>query len=199
MVKRNPKVERALGNRSDEEISNKLFVEDEPTKADLIIVFGNREQPISRKRARRAVQLYRDGYAPKIVVSGGHNDSFVEAEVMFDEIVQRCHVSEKVVLQDSLSKTTKENLEKVKVILEEENLCRDDLRVILVSCPWHMLRVKHLTKAKFPHFQVFCCPHRESCGADEWFVCDGCRKLIRDGTKAFFSESYIAERAKLFS
>lgn len=196
--RRNPKVEKALKARSDEEISDALFIEDTPQQADLIIVLGNREKAISRKRARRAVQLYRDGYAPMIVASGGHNGAFIEADLMFEEIVQRCHVLEEVVLRDSHSRTTKENFEKIKVILTKKGLYRDNLRAILVSCPWHMLRAKHLTKKYFPQFKFFCCPHRESCAADEWVDCDSCKKLIRDGTAEYFSEGYLVERDGLF-
>ena len=49
-----------------DQISDFIFVEDEPKKADVIFVPGNGYPQM----AERAAELYREGYAPYVLPSG---------------------------------------------------------------------------------------------------------------------------------
>ena len=166
---------------SDQDVSSILFVEDEPEKADIILVFGHCTEKRSRQRARKAGQLYREGFAENILLMGGKTEKIHESEIMADELVNKQGLPADAIIMEKTSQTTKSNLDNAKKELGDH--FRPDLKVILVSCPWHMARVKRQTEKKFADWQLFCCPHKKSCNKDSWADCDECRELIRGDRK----------------
>ena len=110
-------------------------------KADCIVGFGNFNTDI----ARRAAELYRLGYAPKILFTGGlgRNTAGLLPEpeaVRFARVAMECGVPEADILIEDKSANTKENIEFTRTILEQEGLPRGHL--LGVHQPFMERRIK---------------------------------------------------------
>ena len=94
-----------------------------PEKADVIVGFGNFNDNI----ARRAAELYLQGYAPKILFTGGLGRntknllSEPEAE-RFARVAMECGVPEGDILREDRSTNTKENILFTREMLERLGL-----------------------------------------------------------------------------
>ena len=100
-----------------------LGMHQQPRKADVIVGFGNFNTDI----ARRAAQLYREGYAPKVLFTGGlgrNTDGlFAEPEaVKFARVAMECGVPEEDILLEDRSANTKENIDFTRQLLEERGI-----------------------------------------------------------------------------
>ena len=94
-----------------------------PEKADVIVGFGNFNTDI----ARRAAELYRQGYAPKVLFTGGlgRNTEGLLPEpeaVRFAKVAMACGVPESDILLEDRSRNTKENIDFTRQLLEERNI-----------------------------------------------------------------------------
>lgn len=94
-----------------------------PEKADVIVGFGNFNTDI----ARRAAELYLQGYAPKVLFTGGlgrNTDGLLpEPEaVRFARVAMECGVPERDILIEDRSTNTRENIEFTRVLLEEKGI-----------------------------------------------------------------------------
>ena len=94
-----------------------------PEKADVIVGFGNFNTDI----ARRAAELYRQGYAPKVLFTGGlgRNTEGLLPEpeaVRFAKVAMACGVPESDILLEDRSRNTKENIDFTRQLLEERNV-----------------------------------------------------------------------------
>ena len=95
-------------------------------QADCIVGFGNFNTDI----ARRAAELYHQGYAPKILFTGGLGRNtkslFPEPEaVKFARVAMDCGVrSEDIILEDK-STNTKENIDFMREIFEKQGIPHD--------------------------------------------------------------------------
>ena len=117
------------------DITEFIFLEDLPEKADLIIVPGNTwPQP-----ARRAAALYHEGMAPYIVVSGRYSKGqqtfagaacegdrykgayMTEADFLTDVLIRE-GVPETAVLQERKAEFTLENARYIRRLLEEKKM-----------------------------------------------------------------------------
>ena len=97
-----------------------LGMHQEPRKADVIVGFGNFNTDI----ARRAAELYLQGYAPKILFTGGlgRNTEGMLPEpeaVRFAKVAMECGVPEADIILEDKSRNTKENIEFTRSLLEE--------------------------------------------------------------------------------
>ena len=100
-----------------------LGMHQEPRKADCIVGFGNFNTDI----ARRAAELYHQGYAPKIMFTGGLGRNtthlFTEPEaVRFARVAMECGVPEEDIILEPESTNTRENIEFTRRKLEELQL-----------------------------------------------------------------------------
>ena len=100
-----------------------LGMHQEPSKADVIVGFGNFNTDI----ARRAAQLYHQGYAPKILFTGGLGRNtegmLPEPEAMrFARVAMECGVPEGAILLEDKSRNTKENIEFTRTLLEKQGI-----------------------------------------------------------------------------
>lgn len=126
------------------DITEFIFLEDLPEKADLIIVPGNTwPQP-----ARRAAALYHEGMAPYIVVSGRcskgqqtfagaacEGDRYkgaymTEADFLTDVLIRE-GVPETAVLQERKAEFTLENARYIRKLLEEKKMT---VKKALICC-----------------------------------------------------------------
>src|SRR3954447_10097575 len=99
---------------TDDQITDRLFVDDGPEPADLALVFGYVEPDGERQRARHAAALFHAGYAPRLLLSGGgsHPDRpGTEAGRML-RVVLDLGVPREAVLVEDRSQTTFENVER---------------------------------------------------------------------------------------
>jgi uncharacterized SAM-binding protein YcdF (DUF218 family) len=111
---------------------------------DAIIVLGaaqynGRPSPVLRARLDHALGLYREGYAPLIVVTGGvgRGDTTSEAIVGRRYLVAR-QVPEDGVVAQPVGRSTRTSMTAVGDWLSERGL----RRVLLVSDPFHMFRLR---------------------------------------------------------
>ena len=117
---------------------------DEARPSDAIIVLGaaeydGRPSPVLAARLNHAVDLYRDGIAPMIVVTGGRvpGDRFTEAGVSADYLHKHA-VPDTAILRETTGRTSWESLEAAARFLEKGDM----RRVVLVSDPYHSARIK---------------------------------------------------------
>ncbi len=116
---------------------------DEVGPVDAIVVLGaaqwdGRPSPVLRARLEHAHELWRDGHAPWLVVTGGvgAGDTTSEAKVG-QRFLAQLGVPQKNVLLEAAGRTTDQSMRGVAAILKEKQL----KRVLLVSDPFHMLRL----------------------------------------------------------
>jgi uncharacterized SAM-binding protein YcdF (DUF218 family) len=117
---------------------------DQTREVDVIVVLGaaqydGRPSPQLQARLDRAVELFRDGWAPAIAVTGGSmpGDRFTEAEAS-RRYLERQGVPPDAITGENEGRSTWESLQRLGEVLERENR----MRVLLVSDPFHLLRVR---------------------------------------------------------
>jgi uncharacterized SAM-binding protein YcdF (DUF218 family) len=118
--------------------------EDGPEAAEVIVVLGaaqydGRPSPQLAARLDHALDLWEDGVAPLLMVTGGNQpgDRFTEAEAGLAYLVER-GVPEAAILREDIGRTTYESLDAAADVLAAEGL--DE--VVLVTDPYHSLRSK---------------------------------------------------------
>ena len=118
--------------------------QDERRLADAIVVLGaaqynGRPSPVFRARLDHALQLYREGLAPRLVVTGGvgRGDTMSEATVARHYLLNR-KIPEAAVVSQPQGRSTQASMTAVAAWLQEAHL----RRVILVSDPFHMFRLR---------------------------------------------------------
>lgn len=112
-----------------------------PQKSDVIVGFGNFNTDI----ARRAAELYLQGYAPKVLFTGGlgRNTEGLLPEpeaVRFARVAMACGVPEEDILIEDRSSNTKENIEFTKQLLEAQNIPHE--HILGVHQPFMERRIK---------------------------------------------------------
>lgn len=117
-----------------------LCLSQELKKADVIVGFGNFNTDI----ARRAAELYHQGYAPKILFTGGLGRNteglLLEPEaVRFARVAMECGVPKEDILLEDKSANTRENIEFTRQLLEEQGIPHD--RILGVHQPFMERRI----------------------------------------------------------
>lgn len=117
-----------------------LGMHQQPRKADCIVGFGNFNCDI----ARRAAELYHQGYAPRILFTGGLGRNttklFTQPEaVRFAQAAMECGVPEEAILLEDKSRNTRENIEFTRALLESRNIPHH--RVLGVHQPFMERRI----------------------------------------------------------
>ena len=168
---------RIYEGMSIREISEFLFVEDPPGKADLIFVFGGKR----RERAEKAVRLYQDGHSARIWLSGGDKRStgIPEAEALRTVAVE-AGVPAAAIGIETASTTTLENVQFSAPLLDQAYGWGNLRTVILVSAPVHMRRAKRVFARHCPReTQIVCCPDdRPDVRSDNWWTTEAGRRLV---------------------
>ena len=100
-----------------------LGMHQQPRQADCIVGFGNFNTNI----ARRAAELYHQGYAPRILFTGGlgRNTEGMLPEpeaVRFAKTAMDCGVPREAILLEDRSRNTKENIEFTRDLLEAQGV-----------------------------------------------------------------------------
>lgn len=120
----------------------------EPKKADTVIVlgcavWGSVQSPALYERTYKAFELYRDGYARKIIASGGrgHGENITEAEAIKKQLI-RLGVKKGDIIKEEFSTNTRENLLFSKKIMKKEKL----ESCIVVTNYYHIYRASLIAK-----------------------------------------------------
>ena len=121
---------------------------DEAQEADAIVVLGaaqyvGRPSPVLRARVDHAVSLWKRGLAPTLILTGGTGvgDTTSEAAVARKYAMSR-GVPDRAIVVEIKGRTTSESMRAVARIMDD----REQQSVILVSDPFHMLRLSILAR-----------------------------------------------------
>jgi uncharacterized SAM-binding protein YcdF (DUF218 family) len=132
-----------------EAITNFVFISDELSKSDIIIVPGTNRIHVVKK----ALELYRKGFAPYIITTGGvHNaEGLTESEFQKQYLVGN-GVPEDKIFNETKSTNTKENAIYAKEKLDKEKIKYN--RIILVSKTYHARRILMTFLASFSNSDI---------------------------------------------
>jgi uncharacterized SAM-binding protein YcdF (DUF218 family) len=118
---------------------------DEARPAAAIVVLGaaqyaGRPSPVLRARLDHAIQLWQHGMAPRVVFTGGRGDGDTTSEAAVSRrYALRRGVPDSAIVLETVGRTTRESIRGVADLM----VGRD---VILVSDPFHMLRLSILAR-----------------------------------------------------
>ena len=118
--------------------------QDQRQPVDAIVVLGaaqynGRPSPVLRARLDHALGLYREGLAPVIVVTGGVGVGDTTSEAMVGRRYLMAHgVPAEGVAAEAVGRTTTASMDAVATWLSGRGISR----VILVSDPFHMFRLR---------------------------------------------------------
>ena len=136
--------------------------QDQRLPADAIVVLGaaqynGRPSPVLRARLDHALQLYREGLAPRVLVTGGvgRGDTTSEATVARNYLLAR-KVPADAVIEQPQGRSTQASMTAVADWLAGAHL----KRVILVSDPFHMFRLR--LEARRTALQAYTSPTESS-------------------------------------
>ena len=165
---------------TDEEITELLFVCEEPVRAELAMVFAADSEEDMLRRTERAVELYRDGYARRLLVTGGGVLARKRPEAkQMARIARELGVPDSDLLVEDRSANTFHNVRFSLALLEERGLLKELRTVLLVSSQWHMRRVLLTMRAYFPaQLRLVCCPTTRGCTRRTWTRSDACRQMV---------------------
>ena len=124
---------------------------DDSSKADVIVVLGaaqydGRPSPVLKARLDHAVQLYKNGMAPRLLFTGGRREGDAVSEAITG---QRYSVKQGVpasaIMLEGTSRTTLASIRGTALMLRTD-ISAQAPRVLLVSDPFHMLRLTLLAR-----------------------------------------------------
>ena len=159
-------------NRFYDEITEFIFVENEPARSDIIFVPGGNYPDAARKAAK----LYQEGYSDYILPSGrfsirtGHFEGRQETEWEYlKDILLEEGVPEKAILKEDRATFTYEN-----AIFSRKAADRAGLavkRAILCCQAFHARRALMYYQQQFPEAQFLVCPAvTQGISRDTWFL-----------------------------
>lgn len=122
---------------------------DQAAPADVIIVLGAaaydaKPSPVFEERIRHGLDLYRAGYAPVLLFTGGFGGSgarYSESQVA-RRYALRHGIPENAMLIETVSRTTRQNLLQARELMQANGM----RRAIIVSDPLHMARALRLCR-----------------------------------------------------
>ena len=121
---------------------------DDARAADAIVVLGaaqydGRPSPVLKARLDHAVSLWDRHLAPRLVLTGGMGDGDTTSEAAVGRRYAVKHgVPDSVILMETRGRTTAESVQSVAAMLDSLS----PREVILVSDPFHMLRLSILAR-----------------------------------------------------
>ncbi len=131
-------------------ITKFIFIEDKPSKADLIIVPGSSHAGLAKK----ASELYLNGFARKVLFTGGYNPKIRKAESFFGKgTAIKSGLPAKDIFCEDKSTNTRENALATLALLKHLNLKYK--KIILVSKPYHARRLLMTFRSVFPKVNFF--------------------------------------------
>ena len=164
------------------DITDFVFVSDEPRKADLIIAVGGSYPQIPEK----AAELYQKGFAPYVLTTGrfthnlGHfrgvsdkteiyNKTYVTECDFYRDVLTRNGVPESAIIREDKSEYTRANAELSRAMADEKGLKSDTVLVVCKS--FHARRCQMFFQSAFDKSEVLMIPAEIRTGEsrDDWF------------------------------
>ncbi len=139
------------------QITNYLFVEHEPEKADVILVPGS---PFAEP-AERAARLYHEGVAPVVVPSGNcwifHRSGERQCECeALAEVLKRAGVPESAIVCENRARHTLDNARLSRAALDSAGI---PVRTAILCCQsFHGRRCLKAYRRHFPETRLLVCP-----------------------------------------
>lgn len=121
---------------------------DDAVRADAIVVLGaaqydGRPSPVLRARLDHALSLWARHLAPRLVLTGGMGDGDTTSEAAVGRRYAVKHgVPDSAILTETRGRTTAESMQRVAAMMDTIH----GREVILVSDPFHMLRLSILAR-----------------------------------------------------
>ncbi|MBD2871148.1 YdcF family protein [Paenibacillus arenilitoris] len=135
---------------------------DQLRKADAVIVlgaaaWGDEPSPVLRERINHAIRLHEQGYADKLIFTGGkgEGDRYAESEVARAYAIKRGVGAEHIVIETE-SKITEQNLQYASRLASQHRLSS----FLVVSDPLHMKRA--MLMAEHAGLEAYSSPTRTS-------------------------------------
>lgn len=154
-------------------------MDEPPGPSDAIVVLG--EDNYNGDRAARAAQLFKDGWAPRVVASGRYLRPYASiAELEQRDLVDRGVPTNAIVLLAHRAESTREEAYAISQLIRS----RRWKRILLVTSNYHTRRAQFICSRAFPAgttLQVIAAPDSEY-DPDGWW-------RTRKGIKIFFHES----------
>lgn len=156
-----------------EDITDFIFVEHKPQKADIIFIPGGSEGAI----AVRAAELYREGYAPYLLPSGRFSKPVGRCTVtgyeteweFLRDILQKEGVPPEAILEERQATFTYENAIYSRQVTDRLGLTIE--RAILCSQACHARRALLYYEILYPDTEFYVCPAvTRGIGRENWFL-----------------------------
>lgn len=159
-----------------------LTVRHAPEKADVIIGFGT----YHLGAAKKAAELWHQGFAPYIIFSGYKNDRHeqTEAEMLKDEAM-RHGVPKDVIFTEDKASNTGLNITLSYDLAVKKGILKTN-RVILVHKPYMSRRTYATAKAQWPHRETVFYVVPADVTLEEYFNHDGTSQTIRSMLADFY-------------
>ena len=144
-------------------LAEPLVVAAPPQPADAIVVFaggvGESGQAGGgyQERVKAAVELYQDGFAPRMVFESGYVFAFRETEMMRDLAIS-LGVPRSAIVLETNGVNTYDDVIRVRDVLRAQRW----RRILLVSSPYHMRRSVLVWRRQAPEVDVVPTPVRQS-------------------------------------
>ncbi len=170
-----------MNNRIITDISNFIFVSDEPEKVDAIFLPGGShpEQP------EYAAELYHQGYAKWLIPSGGisvkadkwngvrskaniYNGNYQSDCEFFTDVLLKKGVPVSAIIGEDKSGHTRDNAFLSRKVVDERGV---DIKTALIVCKaFHARRCLMLYQMAFPNVDIKVCPvHCYNITKDNWY------------------------------
>jgi hypothetical protein len=165
---------------TDDQVSELLFVREDPVRGDLAMVFGAANELDLFRRTRQGVRLYQHGYVPRLLVTGGGTLAMVRPDTLrMVDLARHLGVPETDLLVETRSNSTFANACESLEILRGRGLLNNLKTILLVSSEWHMRRVLLTVQKTFPKgLRFVCCPTLEGCTRETWAAVEECRAEV---------------------
>ena len=155
-----------------EEMTNFIFLEDVPQKADVIFLPGSEEGVL----AKTAAKLYLEGYAPLIIPSGkyakwtGHStvEQLATASDHFAHQLMEDGVPKEAIIKEREATYTYQNAINTRKLLDERGI--EVKRALLCCQAYHARRSKLYYQILFPDTEILVIPTiTKGITRDNWF------------------------------
>ena len=163
-------------------ITDFIFRSEKPEKADMIFIPGSGYGELAQK----AAQLYQEGYAKKIVVSGKYSilqsqfqgaisparyqNLIFETESDFlKQVLLDCQVREGDIIQEKQASFTYENALYIRMLLEQMEETIPE-KILLVCQAFHGARAGMYFQNVFPDAKIIVCPaETQGINRENWY------------------------------
>lgn len=184
-------------NLTDVQMTTLLYkdIKDDLRKGDCIFVFGSSKA--LQYRLPKAIQLYQEGRADKILFSGGtiwNGTHFPEAMVLKNKAME-LGIPEKDILVEQTSTHTKENVLASLIILDRAFGLQNIKRLLIVTSTYHMRRTFLNLKTYMPNWiEYSLCPAEDTnTKMGNWYLNEDGRRRVESESRKLIS--YIRQGA----